>query len=495
MNQVRSIVAAVGLALLAGCAAAPPPEPPPLRVPLPARDTAPGSWRPPRQAPPASAPARPHRFPKVVWSELPSGLEVATIPSKSLPVVHLRVVVGGGKAADGEKPGLSSITASLLEEGGAGSMSSRDLVTRVESLGAELSIDTGFDATVLGLAVTRDHLGEAMDLLGAVVTRPLMAPAELEKLKKRWSSRLADAARQSGAWAAQMVLFKDLFALPSEQHPYATFSPTAADLDKITLADCRAFHKKFYVPKNTFVVVAGDTTPEAARAAVAKAFAAYAGGDAPSISFTDPNRPEARKITIVDRPRSTQSDIFVAALGPERSDKRWAAAAVSNQILGGGVAGRLLLDLREERSLAHATRSGITELRHGPTLWSAYVGAETKKTGLALAALLEHLGRLATTAPTEAEVADAARYLIDSSAVKLDTLGAVADELVHHRVYGLPDDHGDSYGKELGEITAPLALKAASDHLLRGREIIVVAGDASILGPLLSPFGAVKVAR
>ena len=374
-------------------------------------------------------------------------------------------------------------------------MSSRDLVTRIESLGAALSIDTGFDATVLGLAVTRDHLGEAMDLLGAVVTRPLMAPVELEKLKKRRSSRLTDAARQSGAWAAQMVLFKDLFALPSEQHPYATFSPTAADLDKITLADCRAFHKKFYVPKNTFVVVAGDTTPEAARAAVAKAFAAYAGADAPTISFTDPNRPEARKITVVDRPRSTHSDIFVAALGPERSDKRWAAAAVANQILGGGVAGRLFLDLRQERSLADATRSGITELRHGPTLWSAYAGAETQKTGLALAALLDNLGRLTTTAPTEAEVADAARHLISSSAVKLDTLGAVADELVHHRVYGLPDDHDDRYRKELGEVTAPLALKAASDHLLRGREIIVVAGDASIIGPLLSPFGAVKVAR
>ena len=482
----------IPLLLLLGCAAEPP-LPPPMSVPLPARDTRPEARVHRREPPPPSGPVKPYRSPKPTWAELPSGLKVATIQSKALPVVQIRVVVMAGKAADGEKPGLASITSALLKDGGAGSMSSKDLVTRVESLGAELSIDTSADATVLGLAVTREHLDEAMDLVGAVVTRPQMAPRELDKLKKRRAERLADAARTSGGWGAMMVLYQDLFSLPSEQHPYASFGPTATDVNKITAADCRAFHAKYYVPRNTFVVVAGDTHPDLVMAAVARAFRRYKGGEPPTISFTDPNPPESRKITVVDRPRSTQSDVFVATLGPERGDKGWAAFSVANQILGGGVSGRLFLDVREKQSLAYSTRSSIHELAHGPTVLTAYAGTQTAKTGLALRGLLEHLSRLRTTAPTDLEVETATRYLADSFAVKLETIGAVASELVHLRVHGLPDDYDDGYRKELREITAPVALKAASDRLRAGHEVVVVAGDAAVIGPMLSHFGEVKV--
>src|SRR5262249_14932862 len=150
-------------------------------------------------------------------------------------------------------------------------------------------------------------------------------------------------------------------------------------------------------------------------------------------------------------------------------------------------------DIREKQSLAYGTRSSITELAHGPSLLTAYAGTQTAKTGLALRGLLEHLDRLAQTAPTDIEVETATRYLADSFSVKLETIGAVAGELVQLRIHGLSDDYDDGYRKELGEITAPLALKAASEHLRSGHEVIVVAGDAAVIGPMLSHFGEVKV--
>jgi hypothetical protein len=75
----------------------------------------------------------------------------------------------------------------------------------------------------------------------------------------------------------------------------------------------------------------------------------------------------------------------------------------------------------------------------------------------------------------------------------METIGAVGGELAHLRVMGLPDDHDDAYRKELRDITAPLALKAASEAIRPGHAIIVVAGDAKIIGPMLSHFGDVKV--
>jgi predicted Zn-dependent peptidase len=459
---------------------------------IPVHDTRPADEAP-REPPPASVPAKPYRFPRVVWAELQNGVRVATIPNKALPVVHVRVVVGAGGAADGERPGLASLTSELLKEGGAGAMSGRDVVTRIESLGAQLSIETGLDATKLGLAVTADRLGEALDLLGMVVQRPQLSPAELEKLKKRESDRLAGDARTKGAWGATVMLHRDLFALPSEHHPYASWSPTPSEVLRITASDCRSFHKRFYVPKNTIVIVAGNAAPDTVKALVQKAFGAPGGGEAPQVSFTDPMPQERRKITVVDRPKSSQSEIYVGVLGPPRADPAFAAFAVANQVLGGSVAGRLFADVREKRSLAYSTRSWVTEVAHGPTVVVAYAATQTAKTGLALEGVLENAAAIGERAPDADEVEVAQRFLADAFAVHLETVGAVADELARLHVLGLPDDYDDGYRKELGEITPALALKAASEHFRSGHEAIVVAGDAAVIGPMLAHFGEVKV--
>ena len=495
MTISKAVASAVPLlALLAGCATATPtpPAPPPRVVAPPPAPVATAAVVV-KELPPESGPAKEYRFPRVTWSELGNGLKLATIPIKALPIVQVRVVVPGGQSADGERPGLASLTGDLLEAGGAGPFSSKDLVTRVESLGANLSIETSFDRTEIWLSVTRDHLADALGLIGTVVREPRFDAAEFGKLKKREVERTADAARTSGAWGASMVLYRELFDLPSDHHPYASYDATPAEIGKITAADCRALHKRLYVPRNAFVVVTGDTTPEAARAVAEKVFGTWRGAEAPALSFTDPNPPSARKITIVDRPKSSQSDIYAAVLGPERADKSWASIAVANQILGGGVSGRLFLDVREKQSLAYSTRSSLIEVAHGPTPLVAYAGTQTAKTGVALKGLLDNLEALSHAAASPEEVETATRYLADVFAIRMETLGAVGAELAHLRMMGLPDDYHDAYRKELRDITAPLALKAASEAIRPGHEIIVVAGDARVIGPMLSHFGEVKV--
>jgi predicted Zn-dependent peptidase len=445
------------------------------------------------EQPPPSGPARPFAFPKPTWSELPSGLRVAAVESKALPIVQLRVVVLAGKRADGERPGLASLTGELLKDGGAGTMASRELLTRIESLGGSLTIDTGVDRTVLGLAVTKDAMAEALGLLATIVQKPRFDAPEFGKLKKREIERVADAARTSGRWGASMVLWRELFTMPAERHPYATYDAAVSDLERLTLIDCRTFHQRFFVPKNTFVVVAGDVTPAAAKEAVDKAFTGFKGGEPPHIAFTDPVPPSGRPITLVHRPKSKQSDIYAAVLGPARKANTWPEMAVANQVLGGGVSGRLFLDVREKQSLAYNTRSTLVDVAAGPAPLVAYVGTQTAKTGLAVKALLDHLRALGTTQPSKDEVEAASRYLADVLAIRIETIGAVADEVANLKTLGLPDDYYDGYRKELREVTPVLAAKVASEHVRDGHSVVVVAGDADKIGTMLSRFGEVKV--
>jgi predicted Zn-dependent peptidase len=227
--------------------------------------------------------------------------------------------------------------------------------------------------------------------------------------------------------------------------------------------------------------------------AVARAFGRYR-GDAPPARVIPPALPaRERRITVVHRPGSEQSEIYVGTLGPPRNDPGWAAFTVMNRLLGGKGAGRLFMDVREKLSLAYETSSTIDELASGPTAFYAYSTTRTPKTGLAVQALLGHLARVAGEPATEEEIATAKRFLQLAFATRMSTLGAVAGELVALHTLGLPDDDHEGYRRALEAVTPAMVAEVAHRHLGGEHEIIAVAGDADLIAPMLSHFGAVEV--
>jgi len=381
----------------------------------------------------------------------------------------------------------------MLKEGGAGRYSSKDLLAKIETLGTDLNIDVTPDSSVLSLALARARFDEAMDLLGTIVREPRWDEQEFGKLKKRQIQRAEDRAKSSGAWDATMLLWRELYRLPTGLHPYASFDAVPSELAKITTKSCREFYRKNYSPKNAVLVVAGDIDADGVKKAAQRALGSWKGPEVPPESFGEANPPEQLKILLADRPKSAQSDIYLAALGPARKDDSWPELKVTNQILGGGVSGRLFLDVREKRSLAYNTRSTLGEVARGPVPLVAYAGTQTAKTGLAVQALLENLRRIATEAPASEELDTARRYLADIFAVRMETIGSVADMVVSLNVLGLPDDYYDTYRKEIREVSADAALKSTALYVREGHAVLAVAGDAERIGLVLSHFGDVVV--
>lgn len=491
----RSIALAATFALgLGACSspAPPPPAPRPTPIAKAAPPTAPPA-EPAREQPPPSGPARDIRFPSTSSAELPNGIKLVSALNRTLPLVQVRLAVLAGTAADGERPGLAALTAELVKESGAPGLSSRETFARIESLGAKLSVEVNPDYTSFGLAVTKDQLAEAIRILGSVVLKSPLSQAQFDRLKKQRAEEAAALAREDGNWSAEVMLFRDLFAMSVDNHPYAARSATSDEVAKITATECRAFFARHYVPKAALLVVTGDATPDDVKRAAEKELGAYRGGEPPVISFTDPNPQEARKITVVDRPKSDQSEIYVGLLGPRPTEPSWAAFEVSRGILGKAFTGRLALDLREKRGLAYLIVASSEMLAESPAVFYEYAATKTETTGLALEGMLQHLERTVTEEPQASEVETAATNLAVLTAVSLDRPGLLADMIVMLRALGLPDDHLTSHAKELRAVTAEAALKAAREQIRPGHEVIVAAGDAGVIAPMLSRFGEVKV--
>jgi zinc protease len=418
---------------------------------------------------------------------------VRVVERHALPLVRIEIVVKSGSAADRDKPGLGAVAGELLKAGGAGKWNGRALLDTAESLGSDLDVTTDRDSTRITMAVPADRFADAMDVVGAVAVKPRFDPAEFQKLKTREQGRVASLSRTSAAWVASMVLYRKLFELPTGVHPYSRYDATPRDVDAIKLEDCRAWHKREVTAKNVMLVVTGDVTPALA-ASEAKRVLGSLGGEAPEApDFATPFPPKALSIYLVDRPASPQAEVYLAVLGPERKSPEWPAMRTANQVLGGGVAGRLFLDVREKRSLAYRTRSSAESLAHGPVPIVLSAGTQTAKAGLAVGALLEHLETLGKAAPSEQEIEIATKYLSDVFLVGVDTVASISNMVGDLAVFGLPGDYYDTYRAAVRNVTGPVVLDFTRRTFQTSRGLVVVAGDASRLAGPLSHFATVEV--
>jgi len=482
------------LALLVACAGPAPTVAP--RAPLPPPTPEPAALAPhvdPLAEPPSS-PIRPLTpFPSIVHRHLKAGLDLAIVPRPGFPVVELRLVVLSGQATDGSLPGLAALTGKLLKDGGAGSWTSKELAERTEGLGARLSIATDRDATRIGMGVTSGDLDAALEILAAVAEKPRFAAAEFQKLRQREIDRVKDRARTSPSWLASMVLYRELFELPVSIHPYARYDALPDEMAQLKLPDLKRWYKEHFTPENSVLVVTGDVDADGVEKSAERVFGHWHGARPASPSFSDARGPMGRKVLVVDRPGSTQSQVLVGTLGPERRSEEYPALMTANQVLGGGVAGRLFLDVREKRSLAYNTGSWLEEPSHGPMPVVLSAGTQTAKTADAVGALLEHFDRMSTSAPSAEELERATRFLSDSFAFKMETAGAVADLTARLLVLGLPDETYDEYRRAVRELDAEAVARAASHAYRHDSLVVVVAGDAASIASTLTRFGQVSV--
>ncbi len=462
----------------------------PPRVDLPVNDgsrhaseTTPGM----RGVPPPSAPMRPSPFPETRRASLDNGLALHVATSHTLPVVQIRLLFRAGSSSAPE--GVAELTARMLKDGGTRSLAPSELARRLETLGTSLGVSTDLDSTVLQMAVTNDRLAEALELLAHVVREPRFDAEELKKLKVRAIDEVRAALRSSGTWTAAWLAFREIF---SDRHPYGSYGALPSQLAKIDSGQVHDFHRRFLVPKAAHLVLAGDVDEGSARALTEKHFGAWAGAATAKLDFPPP-KPISTRVIVAHRPKSVQSDVFVVALAPSRRGATWAAVRTATQVLGGGVGSRLFSDLREERSLAYSTQSRIFELAHGEQPVVVYAGTETTKTAVAVAALLENVNRMVETPPSPSETEQARRYLGDVFAIRMETVGAIADLIVEQEALSLGDGYWDRYRNELRTTERDQVEAAARAVYGSGARLIVVAGDGDVVAEPLARYGEVTL--
>ena len=381
---------------------------------------------------------------------------------------------------DDGRAGLAVLTGDCLE-GGTAKRSGAELAEALETIGAGLSIGTGWDSTTVSLSCMADRLDDAMGLLAELLIEPAFPDDEVERIR---GQRLASIRQREmdpvgiATTASRRLTYAD--GVPYGR-PLGGTAETVGPFDPKAAA---GFVKSRYRPKGSGFVVVGDVDAGQVRSLVERHFSVWTGGAELQPQIDAAPRTHERGIVVVDRADAVQSEIRIGHVGQARSTPHYFPLRVLNTVLGGAFTSRLNLSLREEHGFTYGVRSRFL-LRRGAGPWCVSASVGTDVTADSVREAVAEITTLASEGPTQEEVGAARDYLAGVFPLQLETTGQIAARIAELLVYDLPDDYYGEYRDRIRSVTIDEAREAARRCIHPDEMTVVVGGDAGeVRGPL-----------
>jgi zinc protease len=439
--------------------------------------------------PPAASP-RPYHFPDFERQRLANGLTVWVVPLPGRGMVNVHLVVDGGASAEDEaQGGIASLTAQLMATG-TQRLDAAAFAEATERLGIEVSADSSWDSARAAFSALSQHAEAGLELLCEMVRTPRLDPGEWDRLKAERLNDILQARADPGRLADE-VFIRHLYAAGV---PYARPAGGVPEtVDSLTVDDARAHHTAHWAPSTAHLIIAGGIEPEAAFRAAEAQLGDWA-GTGPGHRPVTPGAGGSRRVVLVDRPGSVQSELRVGLVGIDRYHPAYFPATVMAALLGGVFGSRLNLRLREELGYTYGARCGFDPRRAaGP--FTAHAAVQTEVTAPAIRELLGQLDGVRAAAPGQDELREVINFLVGVFPLRFETTGGVAGAIEPLAIYGLPDDWWQTYRGRIEAVGVEEA-HAAAVELIRPDEILIVlTGDASRVRAELeeADFGPLQV--
>ncbi|RLJ19967.1 peptidase M16 [bacterium endosymbiont of Escarpia laminata] len=403
-----------------------------------------------------------------------NGAKVLYVPAPEIPMVDVRVVFDAGSARDGDNPGVTSLTNTLLTEG-AGDWSANEISERLENVGSSLNTGSLRDMAWASVrSLTEQHaLDTTLDTLAAVLAQPRFNTEDLERERQATLAGLLQDEQSPGTTGK-----KRLYRLVYGDHPYAADSEgTTASVKALTRKEIVATYKRLYVARNALVAIVGAVDRAQAEAIAQR----VAGGLKPGEHSPQlPPVPALKKAVVetIEFP-STQSHIYVAQPGIRRGDLDYFPLYVGNHILGGsGLVSLLSEEVREKRGLAYSVYSYFLLMRQ-PGLFQLGLQTKNSQAQQALQVLTDTLLEFVEDGPTKAQLTAAKQNITGGFPLRISSNSKIVEYLAVIGFYNLPLDYLDTFTGKIEVVTADQIRSAFRRRVHPDRMVTVRVGQVT----------------
>jgi zinc protease len=426
---------------------------------------------------------RPYEFPGLTEARLDNGLTILVADLPGRPLVSASVVIPTGAVDEPADEGGAAVLAARALTEGTERYDAVALIEASERLGASLHADAGWDATSVSVDVPTTRLRAALELLAEVLLRPTFPPDEVDRLRDERLNDLLQA-QADPRRRADEAFIDTIYAPESPYHRPS--GGTRETVDRLDAGVLRRAYARTVDPSRATLVVAGDLGGQDAVAMVHDLLDAWTAPESPrgGGAIVDTAAATTRRIRVVHRPGSVQTEIRIGHPGLPRRIPDFHAVSVMSAILGGLINSRLNMQLREAKGYTYGASAGF-DMRRGAGPFSARAAVNTEVTVPAIVDTLAELERMRDTSVEASELAAARDFLVGVFPLRFETPGAIAAALSGLAIHGLPVEELIEYRRRIEAVGIEEAAAAAREHLHIDEAAIVLVGDADAIGPLL----------
>lgn len=430
---------------------------------------------------PASGPAPEIKIGEAETFTLANGLKVFVVKNTKLPRVSFTLVFDRDPILEGDKAGLTTFIGDMMM-GGTKNRTKDQLDQEIDFIGASLSAS----ATSVSVSSLKKHQGKVLELMADVLFNPVFPEAELEKLKKQSLTGLATTKDDPQAISSRL----SNAVLYGKNHPYGE-SQTEQTTKNITLDDVKGYYQTYFKPNIAYLAIVGDIEKAEAQRVVNQYFGAWKKGVVPTFTYPMPVRAAKQAVALVDRSSSVQSVINVTQpVAMKIGDADYISSRLLNQILGGGSASRLFMNLREDKGFTYGAYSSIEADKLVGNI-SASASVRSEVTDSAVYEFVYEIKNLVEKGVTQEELNKAKAELAGSFGRSLEQPGTVATFALNTARYNLPKDYYATYLQKLNAYTVADINATAKRLIEPDKFIITTVGNGAEIKEKLAQFGEV----
>jgi len=423
-----------------------------------------------RSVMPESGPAPEIFFGKPQTFNLDNGLTVMVVENTKLPRASASLSFDNPLIFEGDIAGVSSILAEMVGNG-TQSISKEDFIEEIDYMGASLNV-TGSGAFAGSL---KRYFPRVLELMASAVLEPLFTQEEFDRQKNLIKESLKTGEKDVGT-AADRV---ESFITYGSQHPNGEFI-SQESLDKASLQDAIDFYNNYSSPSNAYLVIIGDVNYDEIKSKVTDLFGSWNSKEVSSSSFPSPNNPDETEIIFVDMPNGVQSVVSVInTVEFNKKNSDYFAALVANRILGGGGAGRLFNNLREDKGWTYGSYSGISESYKTKGLVIAQAQVRNEVTDSAALELLMELDKMKNTYVLDEELNSAKAKYTGNFVLSLENPSTIAGFARNIITQDLPEDYYNSFLENINSVTKEDVQNAAKNYFLTDNTRVFITGKGS----------------
>jgi zinc protease len=443
---------------------------------------APGKTDVDRKVLPALAVAPNVTFPAVQRATLSNGLKVILLERHGTPIVNAVLAADAGFASDpAPRAGLAGLALDVIDKGTI-TRDAFQLTNELESLGAVLSAFNTLDQSVLHLNALPQNLGASLDLFADIAMHPAF-PQDMVDLSIRQRVARIRQEQANPTSVGARILPRLLYGA---DHAYAkpfTGSGYEKTIAPLKRADLVEWHRTWFLPNNSVMIIAGDTKLSDVVPQLERAFGSWKKGTLPTKNLTNVAPGTGRKVYLIDKPDAPQSVIYAAHLSEPGGVPDDIAIDTVLRNFGGIATSRLNRNLRLDKHWSYGVRGGLADARgQRPFIITAPV--QTDKTKESIVELKKEIEGVAGARPIAGEeYASVMRNQSLSLPGRFATLQSLENAALNIVNYGFPDDYYANFAASVRALTEK-DLDEAGRKAVRPAEVVwVIVGDLKKVEP------------